>query len=279
MDKLEEVMNRIQKMMKKNGIQSGTPSEQTDVCPLCNGTGLEYVPDGGQGGFRICRCGIRDKEIMENRLSFASIPKNFKGIRLDSFAIDAYRNEKCRFEAREAIKAIKYWLDNFEALQEQGMGLFLYSNAKGSGKTRAAISIANELMEEKGIQVKFCTSLQILNEIKASWNDKASECNENELLNHLSTTEVLIIDDFGVEQSDKPWINERFYQIVNNRYINRKLTIYTCNESLDRLRYDERITNRIKECAFQVPFPEESVRDIIAKRNARMLKEGMKKYD
>ena len=36
--------------------------------------------------------------------------------------------------------------------------------------------------------------------------------------------------------------------------------MYTSNLSLDDLRYDDRITNRIKERTFQLPFPEESVR-------------------
>ena len=128
-------------------------------------------------------------------------------------------------------------------------------------------SIANELIFEKGVQVKFCTSLQILNEIKASRVKRDSGYTESKLLDFLCTADVLVIDDFGTEQSDKPWINEKFYHIIISRYIDRKITIFTSNSRLDKLQYDERITNRLKERTYQMPFPEESVRDSIAKKN------------
>lgn len=86
------------------------------------------------------------------------------------------------------------------------------------------------------------------------------------MLDALSTTDVLIIDDFGVERP-ADWINDKLYQIINERYINRKVTIFTSNESLETLQYDDRITNRIKERTYQITFPEESVRDHIAERH------------
>lgn len=255
------------KQTRTIGTQNGIASDDAKSCPICNDTGLEYIPDGGQGGFRVCRCGLREKEIMQRRLAFASVPESFKGLRLDSFSLKAYKSDRSKETAKRAYDSVKAWLANFDEMQNRGMGLYLYSATKGSGKTRMAISVANELMYRRGIQVKFCTSLQILNEIKSSW-DKDSKYAENTLLEHLSTTDVLVIDDFGVERGDKSWINDRFYQIINNRYVEKKITIFTSNSKLDLLNYDERITNRIKEFAYQIAFPEESVRDIIAMRNA-----------
>ena len=137
-----------------------------------------------------------------------------------------------------------------------------------------AVSIANELIYEEQVQVKFATSLQILSEIKASWG-RDKEFGESKLLDYLSTTTVLVIDDFGTEQV-KDWIGERFYQIINNRYVDKKITIFTSNSRLDLLEYDKRIVSRIKERCFQIPFPEESIRDIIAQQNMDELIEGIK---
>lgn len=246
---------------------------------MCQGTGWRtYRDENGIVWSEECKCGIRQREIMNNRISFANIPEAFKDISLDSFNINAYNGAESRNKAETATRCVKYWLDNFETLKERGMGLYLYSKTKGSGKTRMAVSIANELMHDKGCQVKFCTSLQILNEIKSTW-DKQSGESEGKLLDFLSTSEILIIDDFGTEQSDKPWINERFYQIINNRYVDKKITIFTSNERVDLLKYDDRITNRIKERVFQIPFPEESVRDIIAKNNTKELINGIRRND
>lgn len=261
--------------MKQIHTQTNCSNSYNDVCPVCKDTGWEIKPDGGQGLAVECKCGFLKRENMKGRLSFANIPEAFRDIRIDSFDTHAYTIEDSRNRAEIALKCINYWLREFEELKDRGIGLYMYSKAKGSGKTRMAVSIANELIHNKGCQVKFCTSLQILNEIKSTW-DKQTIGNESKLLDFLSTSEILIIDDFGTEQSDKPWINERFYQIINNRYIDKRVTIFTSNERADLLGYDDRISNRIKERVFQVPFPEESIRDVIAKKNMEELIRGIK---
>ena len=251
-----------------------TQTSSSEHCPVCDGTGWEQYTENGYDFVRECKCGIRQKKIMNGRLSFANIPEAFADVRMDSFNTDAYEDEKSRSRAALAVKAIEYWYSNFDEMNQRGMGLYLYSEEKGSGKTRMAVSIANELIHDKHIQVKFATSLQILNAIKESWDGHGES--EGKLLDYLSKSDVLIIDDFGTEQV-KDWIGERFYQIINARYIDKRVTIYTSNVRLDDLKYDDRITNRIKERTFLVPFPEESVRNIIAKQNMSELVQGIRK--
>ena len=258
--------------MQKNSNDCSTNDNE---CPICHGTGWEEYTKDGYTYCKECKCGIREKQIMKGRLSFANIPESFKDVRMSNFDKTVYKDTDSQNKIHTAVKAINYWLNNFEAMQERGMGLYLYSDTKGSGKTRMAVSIANELIYEKKIQVKFATSLQILNEIKASWDRQDREYNESKLLDFLCTSKILMIDDFGTEQT-KDWIGERFYQIINSRYVDKKITIFTSNSRLDLLKYDGRITNRIKERTFQIPFPEESVRDIIARRNMLELANGIK---
>lgn len=266
-------LEQMQNHLREEFVSENPTQPKDNKCPHCHDTGYEYVDDGGQGICKPCRKGCYQKMIMNNRLSFANIPEAFKDMRIDSFKTDIYSTQSNRNKAVSALKAIKYWLHHFEAMKQRGMGLYLYSGVKGSGKTRMAVSIANELIYEKQIQVKFATSLQILNEIKASWDKQDREYSESRLLDFLNTTKVLIIDDFGVENSDRDWIREKFYHIINTRYVDKKTIIFTSNSPLDSLKYDERITNRIKERTYQIPFPEESVRDIIARDNMRELAE------
>lgn len=270
MDTLEEMMQR----MSETYTQSDCSTDDKE-CPICHGTGWEEYAKDNYIYWRECRCGLRQRQIENSRLSFANIPESFKDVHMNNFNENIYRDADSQNKIHTAVKSIQYWLDNFSDMQGRGMGLYLYSNTKGSGKTRMAASIANELIYEKKIQVKFATSLQILNEIKSSWNNQDKEYNESKLLNYLSISEILIIDDFGTEQI-KDWIEERFCQIINNRYADKKITIFTSNLRLDLLKYDDRITNRIKERTFQIPFPEESVRDIIAKKNMIELANGIK---
>lgn len=270
-------LKEMLKIMSKNHTQENLNdySINDGKCPICHGTGWERYEKEGYEYCRECKCGIRQRQIMNSRLSFANIPDSFKEVRMINFDETVYKDADSQNKIHTAVKATNYWLDNFETMQERGMGLYLYSDKKGSGKTRMAVSIANELIYEKHIQVKFSTSLQILNEIKASWDKNGSQISESKLMDYLSTTEILIVDDFGVERF-QDWINDKFNGIINYRYNNKKVTIFTSNLPLEKLKYDDRITNRIKERTFQIPFPEESVRDIIAQKHMIELANGIK---
>lgn len=224
---------------------------------------------------RDCDCGIAELKKLNMKLSFADIPQAFEGVRIENFDSSVYQTEQGQKRIRIVVNTVRYWLENLEKMKQEGIGLYINSGTKGSGKTRLAVSIANELIYEYGMSVKFATSMRIINEIKATW-ESGSEYTESDLLNQLSRAQVLIIDDFGTEQV-KAWINEKFYSIINERYINKKITIFTSNYALSDLQCDERITNRIEEMTLPVVFPEESVRLLIANKNKRDMIEAIRK--
>ena len=259
---------------QENGQMRNSIYTASEICPICNGTGFEiYQDEEGRPYTRICKCGIRQKMIRQDRLKFARIPEGFKDLKLENFRIDIYEEERSRIIVQKDLKAAKWWLDNFEKMKEQGKGFYLYSATKGCGKTRFAISLANELLEEKNCTVKFATSIQIINEIKATWN-KEYEYTEKQLLEELARVDVLIIDDFDLE-TPKDWIEERFYQIINERYMNNLITIFTSNVPVEKSEYDERIINRIIEKSYRLMFPNESIREVIGKNNQEELKEAI----
>lgn len=242
------------------------------LCSKCGGEGYIYYTDENGYDFRAeCSCGLIERQRMQNRLRFANLPQIYADARLSDLRTDCYKTPEAKAVFISACKAIKFWLDNLEDMEKRGMGLYFFSNTKGSGKTRVAASLANELMKEKNIPVKFATSMQILDEIKATWDRQSGEyTSEHKLIDALSTARILIIDDFGTEKV-KDWMSEKFYSIINGRYIDNKVTIFTSNLSLNDLRYDDRIMNRIKERVYMIPFPEESVREHIASNNAKEL--------
>ncbi len=262
MDQLEEILERMKNHSTILCRNAETPetSKDSDVCPICEGR--EWILKIKDGVEIAVPCKCREKAVMSRRLRFADIPEAFRGMDLRSFRMDVYRKQESKKMVSDACKIIKTYLDDFESQKERGMGLYIWSRTKGSGKTRIAAGIANELM--KNYAVKFAVSLTILQEIKNTWR-RDTEYSENQLLDALYTTDILVIDDFGVERP-ADWINDKMYQIINERYINRKVTIFTSNDPLETLQYDDRITNRIKERTYQIAFPEESVRDHIAER-------------
>lgn len=260
-----ETLEQTLELMKKRKICYQDISESNKdnaVCPICNG--MEFILKRNANGIEYatpCKC--REEAIMKRKRNFADIPETFKNHTLENFDTQIYTLEDSKIQMAGILKVIKYYLEDFKKQQENGMGLYFFSGTKGSGKTRMAASIANELLKE--YQVKFSTSPAILAEIKKTY-DRESGNNfqtEYQLLDYLITSEILIIDDFGTEKITG-WVNEKFYQIINERYIAKKVTIFTSNEEPGKTGYDTRITNRIIERTYPVKFPEESVRISLA---------------
>lgn len=218
--------------------------------------GYEYAKE--------CECGMKQKKILEGKLSFASIPKEFEGHTVDNFITNCYSSQRAEELAQIAKEIARNYVDQFREIQEEGKGLYFYSSVKGSGKTRLAVSIANEIIHKYMISSKFATAIQILDEIKASWTEDGS-ATEQKLIQDIIRVPVLVIDDIGVERA-KDWINERFYNILNGRMIQKKVTIFTSNCSIEQLKLDDRIVNRIQKMALPVSFPNESIRSAIARR-------------
>lgn len=242
--------------------KSQTLHLQTD-CPDCGGSGWIWSrDDNGIPYCEECHCGIRKKIILQNQLQFAEMPDMYEECRFSNMKCSVYQLPESKKIFIQAAKAVKYWIENIQQMQKQGIGLYIYSNTKGSGKTRLVCSMANEMIEKHQKSVKFTTSLKILDEIKSTWGERGKNA-ENKLISDLTYADILIIDDFGAE-SGKDWINEKFYGIINGRYVDKKTTIFTSNYPISRLKYDDRITNRILERSLEIPFPEESVREHIA---------------
>lgn len=107
-------------------------SKDSDVCPLCNGTGWIPVEKDGETVFRECKC--RQEQINHNRLKFANVPEPFRNLKLADFNIACYKEEKNKKLVRIACKIIKNYIDNFQTFQGKGVGLYIYSKTKGSGK-------------------------------------------------------------------------------------------------------------------------------------------------
>lgn len=230
------------------------------TCPLCKGNGWMFLSDDT---VKECECGLLDKQRHEGRLKFASIPGAYKDVTLKDLTAKHYVKPESKAAFKAIAKSLLMYLDNLYENIENGKGIYFWSTTKGSGKTMLAAALANTLINDYHRYVKFATSLDILDEIRATYN--RHDENESDLLKDLATSEFLVIDDFGTERATD-WAGEKFYQIVNKRYINKKVTFYTSNYDLRTLKYDDRITNRIKERSYIAHFPEESVREVIAKR-------------
>ena len=269
----EQISDTIRKMfpdliaLRTKHLNDSEETAPAYRCEKCRDTGWEMVkePDGHEF-CRECSCGYLQRYRLNGRLKFATIPKEFEGQTVDNFQTDCYSTAANRELAAMAQTIAKRYVEKFDEIQETGKGLYFYSRVKGSGKTRLAVSIAHDLIEKKFIQAKFATTIQILDQIKATWGGiSKNEESEQKLIHDIVSVPVLVIDDIGVE-AVKDWINERFYNILNGRMIEKRVTIFTSNCKIEELNFDDRITNRIVKMALPVQFPDESIRTAIARK-------------
>lgn len=238
-------------------------------CDKCNNTG--FILTTNENGYEIAKeCECLKERVKNSRLSFADIPEAFRDITVSSFDLSLYKTPEGKRQAEIAKKLCSNYIKNFEQMANSGKGLYLFSNTKGSGKTRMAVSIANALIKHKNTPVKFTTAIRILEEIKATYSDNNKS--ESNLLAAISRVDVIIFDDIGTE-NPTPWVKEKFYSILNERLINGKVTMFTSNCKVEELKLESRIVNRIQKMAIPIKFPEESVRGYIAeKENENYMK-------
>ena len=246
-------------------------------CQKCRDSGYYEIEKDGYTFSHECECGKVQRDRLAGRLRFATIPKEFEGQTVENFRTDCYSTPQSQELAKLAKHLAKQYVEQFQEIRETGKGFYFHSGVKGSGKTRLAVSIANDIITRYMVGAKFATTIQILDQIKSTWGENSRERNAGELVNErrliddIISVPVLVIDDIGVEKP-KYWINERFYNILNGRMIEKQITIFTSNYRISELQLDDRIVNRIEKMALPIEFPAESIRSAIArKENSDLL--------
>jgi len=191
---------------------------ETLVCPLCFGTGTRLEPDeentGGVKGAVLCDC--RRSNSATRSLDAARIPPRFRECTFHNY----YPKNDSQYFAHSFASRL---VDEYPAVQT---GL-LFMGPVGVGKTHLGIAVLKELIEKKGITCLFYESGSLLKAIQDSYNP-VSETSEMRVLAPVYQAEVLVLDELGATVPTN-WVRDTLYQIINTRYNNKKLTIFTTN--------------------------------------------------
>lgn len=229
--------------------RNNLPNDILDQIRLVELENKGYIFEDPEGREFYIRSGTLTHEETDFRKARSMIPFNFIGLKGKDFDWNIYRKD---------VKKSKNYVNNFilkfEQFRERGMGLYIYSTTKGSGKTMLACCILNEISDRYPVSIKFINALDLLEMTKQGYKG-----DEPEELKPLYTCSVLAIDDIGVQMS-KDWINTVFYRLINVRYTDRLITIYTSNIATDALKMDDRIIDRIESTTYFVELPEVPVR-------------------
>lgn len=221
-----------------------------------------------------CRCD-RDREVKEKEREKQMEIERLKRNCFNSIIQWAYTFENYQGEENQSFIIAKNFVKDYEEMKKENIGLLFYGSV-GSGKTYLACSIANALIEQYQISVKIRNFAQIINELQKS----SFDFDKNAYIESLVNTSVLILDDLGIER-DTSYAKEQVYNIVNNRYLKQKPTIFTTNLSYDTIQNCkdsveyQRIYSRIIEMCIPVMVVGEDYRKMIQKEKLNRNKERL----
>ena len=209
------VPNAAQNAPQSDFYESPDIGDEVEVCPLCYGSGMEVV--AGKGA-RLCKC--RKQKSHSNLLEKARIPKRYTDCHFHTYrAFNPSQERAFRFASRLAME--------YPAV-ERGL---LFMGTVGVGKTHLAVSILKGLTE-RGFSCLFYEFGSLLKEIQSSYNS-ISQTSELKVLAPVFDTEVLVLDEIGASKPSE-WVRDTMAHIINTRYNDKKLTIFTTNYLDDR---------------------------------------------
>jgi DNA replication protein DnaC len=187
-------------------------TDNTGVCEECFGTGTKLDPVKG-----AIPCPCRRPDRFKKVLAAARIPPRYAKCSFNTFKSAPGTSQD------NALLLAQNLVNDFPV--DRGL---LFMGPAGVGKTHLAVAIIRGLIE-KGFAGVFCEFGSLLKEIQDSYNP-ISKSSELKVLAPIYQTDVLVLDELGAT-IPTDWVRDTMYQIINKRYNDQKLTIFTTNYS------------------------------------------------
>lgn len=193
----------------EEGLAKAGQNPAPRSCPRCFGSGVEVVR--GKGA-RPCEC--KRPAQAAQRLKSTNLPPRY--------ATASFAN----FQPRTpSIRAAWLYAKQFVADFPTSRGLLLQGGV-GTGKTHLAAAIVRELASG-GVNCLFYEFGALLKEIQSSYSPIA-KTSELRILAPVFEAQVLVLDELGASKPTD-WVRDTLMQIINTRYNEQRLTIFTTN--------------------------------------------------
>ncbi len=210
-------------------VSRSDTAPEVENCPVCDGLGwvsrelpLDH-PDFG----KLTPCVCRAEELKSERFRrlqrygqlepFAHV--TFES--LESELAQASANERRGPHADALAGARKYAADPD--------GWLVLHGPSGSGKTHIAAAVANDVIR-RGVPALLVSVPDFLDYLRGAYAPNA-ETPFDSLFEQVKDAPLLILDDLGV-QSATPWAQEKLFQVLNQRFIERRPTVITLSKPL-----------------------------------------------
>jgi DNA replication protein DnaC len=215
-------------------------------CPHCHGVGYvryEVPPEDPRFG-RLEPCVCRSAVIVQSaqqRLFELSHLHQLADRTFENFREEGHKKAHLTEQDKRSLQEAKKKAEEFA---RHPQGWLLLEGGYGCGKTHLAAAIANAAVSQ-GIPTLFITVPDLLDFLRFAFNDP--ETTFEERFEEVRNVGLLVLDDFGT-QNATPWAQEKLFQIINYRYINKLPTVITTNLLLDQI--ESRIRSRLQDETF-----------------------------
>ncbi|HEY5984142.1 MAG TPA: ATP-binding protein [Anaerolineales bacterium] len=245
--RIDETIRQLasETLKKKSGSSSAAESPVQTLgdpdCPHCHGIGYlrKDVPVGHPdfGEVFVCVCRRRRvANVVRDRLFALSHLDELRSLTFETFKPHGRPGigERQANSIQMAYNQARHHAENLN-------GWLFLQGGPGCGKTHLAAAAANYAVD-LGVPTLFLTVPDLLDTLRAAYDSEDTTFERR--FEEVRSAQLLVLDDFGT-QNASGWAQEKLFQIMNYRYINKLPTIVTSNLLLDEM--DERVRSRLAD--------------------------------
>lgn len=185
---------------------------------------------------------LQDRRDTLHRI--ACVPTKYRGLRFEATTPEQ------KF-VRSTVKAFR------DAIAGKGnWAVLVLFGGVGTGKTLLASELAESLINNLDLSVRYCTAKQMIAEIQAAYSAEGKS-EEGEVLRFVQY-DVLILDEIDAKP-DRENANLLLTEVINRRYNEEKAVVVITNQPFDNLakfvgdRVDDRLHENAYVCSFDWP--------------------------
>lgn len=275
-EEMAEVVEAFRREWEKRQMQKEEYRPPTYKCSYCRDTGFFnlYPSNSNKPAMGKVDTVMYCPYCRANMLrDISGIIAEYKNLDIKKFPWESYKKDITKL--KQTVESFVY---DFRRWKDEGVGIYIYSEAKGSGKTMVANAICGSICTKYNISVRFVKVEDCFSDFKKARDNQNKDFSFAETLRKYFETELLTIDDLGVSKIDS-WDKDILHNLINERYKSNKLCMITSNFIPEQLPIHSATIDRINDMCLVLHFPEEPIRSQKALERKNRLVKYVNSYD